>query len=209
MEIKDIVEKALKGEDYSGDVEALEPEKVTEFNLELNKAASAASKAELDKVAALRKERARIETPTPKTEDSQLRGENVQLAKEEFFADPKFKLSDEEKVQFEAEFKKLDSGKIAPKLIISDLRKAFVVLKGEALLNNQDKMTEWEKHAAELAADQAGGSSGGGSPDESKFSEAAKKLHKSWIKQGLKKSLDDAQKLIDKGDNWKESNLSS
>jgi hypothetical protein len=210
MEIKDIVEKALKGEDYSADVEALEPEKVTEFSLELRKAASVASKEELDKVSALRKERARIENPPVKPEDSQLRTENVQLAKEKFFADPKFKLTDEERTKFESEFKKLDSGKIAPELIIQDLRKAYVAINTDKLLDSQERVSEFEKNAAEFNANMAGGSTGDGSPDISKYSQAAQTLHKSWLKQGIKgKTLDDAQKLIDRGEDWRGRELSA
>lgn len=212
MEYKDIVEKALKGEDYQEDIKDFEPEKLKEVDLAIGKAAKAEADAELAKVTALRKEKQRLDTvPPEKKEDpvqNQLREENVHLAKEEFFANPKFKLSDEERVQFEAEFKKLDTGKIAPKLIIADLRKAFVSVKSEALLDSQDKMVEFEKNAAGFLADQAGGSGGQGSPDENKYSQGAKDLMKKWHSQGIKnKTLEDAQKLIDRGEGWQERSL--
>ncbi len=213
MEIKEIVEKALKGEDYQEDIKDFEPENLKNLDLEIGKAAKAEAAAELAKVSGLRKERQRLETPPPeKKEDlvqSQLRTENIALAKEEFFADARFKLSDEEKVLLEAEFKKLDSGKINPKLILVDLKKAYVAINSDKLLDSQERMQGYEKNAAEFNANMAGGSAGAGSPDESKYSQQAKDLHKTWIKQGLKgKTLDDAQKLADRGENWKDRNLS-
>lgn len=211
MEIKDIVEKALKDEDYSSDITDFDDQKLKELNVALKGAYKTEADTELAKVTALRAEKRRLEGNPPKKEDSvqsQFRDEQVQLAKEKFFADPKFKLSDEEKVQFESTFKKLDTGKIASELIIDDLKSAYAVINRGKLLDSQDKVHQFEKDAAEFNAGQAGGSSGQGSPDESKYSQAAKDLHKSWVKSGVKdKSLEDAQRLADRGGDWKGRNL--
>lgn len=208
---KDIVDKALKGEDYQEEVKDFDETQLKDLDIEIGKAAKVEADSELARVSALRKEKQRLSgVPLEKKDDvqSQLREENIQLAKEEFFADEKFKLSDDEKVQFDSEFKKLDSGKIAPKLILGDLKKAYASIKSESLLENQDKMTEYERNAALHNADMAGGSGGQGTPDESKFTQAAKDLHKSWLKQGIKgKTLEDAQKLADRGGEWRERNL--
>jgi hypothetical protein len=213
MEIKDIVAKALKGEEYVEDTKDFDATQLKELDLEIGKAAKLESDTELAKVTALRKERQRLETPPQKQEDkaqNQFRDEQVELAKEKFFTDPKFKLTDEEKAQFESEFKKLDTGKMTPELIVKDMRKAFAVIKSDSLIDSQEKVNEFEKNAAEFNAGQAGGSGGPGSPDESKYSQAAKDLHKSWVKAGLKnKTLDEAQKLADRGGEWRERNLSS
>lgn len=212
MDYKDIVDKALKGEDYAELTKDFDAVKLREVDLAISKAAKAEAVTELEKVSGIRKERQRLENP-PKPEENgqgQLRVENIQIAKERFFADSKFKMSDEEKVQFEVEFKKLDSGKIAPELILNDLKKAYAVVNSDKLISSGDRIAEFEKNAAQYNADGAGGSGGQGSPDDTKYSQAAKDIHKSWIKAGIKtKSLDDAQKLADRGGDWKERDLSS
>lgn len=212
MDIKDIVEKALKGESYEDDIKDFDDAKVIELNVALKDAFKTEADTELGRVTALRAEKRRLEGNPPEKKEvvaqSQLREENITIAKEEFFADAKFKLTDDEKVQFEAEFKKLDTGKMSPKLIFADLKKAYASVKSESLLENQDKMTEYEKNAATFMADQGGGSGGQGSPDDSKFSQAAKDLFKSWQKQGIKgKTLEDAEKLASRGGEWRERNL--
>lgn len=215
MDIKDIVGKALKGEDYAADIAEFTEAQHTELSLEIRKASKVEADAELAKTSALRKEQQRLadKNNPDKKEDtikSQLRVENLGMAKEKFFANPRYKLSDDKKAQFEEEFKKLDSGKIAPELIMKDLEKAYVAVNSEELLKSKDQVSEFEKNAAEYNANSAGGSSGSGTPDESKYTEAAKALHKSWIKQGIKgKTLDDAQRLTERGEDWKGRNLSS
>lgn len=215
MEIKDIVGKALEGKDYQDDIKDFDAEQLKELDIEIAKGWRAESEKAKAETVAFRKEKQRLEgNPLPeKKEDiaqSQLRKENLQLAREEFFQDAKFKLTSEELVQFDEEFTRLDSGKLNPKLITADLRKAFVAVKSDSLLDNQERMANYEKNADFHMANQAGGSGGQGSPDESKFSQAAKDIHKSWIKSGVKdKTLDDAQRLVDRGEGWKERNLSS
>ena len=138
------------------------------------------------------------------------KGEQAQKAKDKFTADPKFSLTPQEKEAFDREYDKVKSDSVDAELIFRDLKKAYFVVKGDELISSRDKVVSLEKNAAEWNAAQAGAGGGsGGSPDNDKYSQAAKDLFQDWRKAGLKnKTLDQAQSLVEKGGNWKNRSLS-
>lgn len=210
MDNKVIIEKALKGEDYSVEVKDFTDEQKTKLSLEIRNAAEASSKEELDKVAALRKEKQRLEEKPlepPKKPDvppaddkmKQFRDEQVIKAKGLFFT--QFKLDDAQKAALEAEFTRLDTGKMDADLILGDLKRAYAVINADALIDTQQKfnkgMTEAERRNA-MMVDQ----SGINSPENDKFSPEAKKLYMEWQKAGIigpTYSLEAAQRVVSSG----------
>jgi hypothetical protein len=205
MEINKIVEKALKGEDYSADVKDMTPEDKTKVSLAIRDAADVAAKKELERVSGLRKAGDEIEKKKEQeNKDSEFlvkfAGEQLQKAKSEFFSNSDYPLSDAEKAKMEAEFK---TDKTTPEQMLLDLEKFYVAMNSKKFIEAQKKVSAGEKEAAKFMASQAGGGTGGGNPDDPKYTTAAKKLFALWQSQGMKKrTLDDAQKLVDRGVDW-------
>ena len=212
METKQIVEKALKGEDYSVDIKDMSDEDKTKITLAIRDAADVAAKENLAKLSGTAKEIQRREEKDKdgkKTEDivATFASEQFSKAKNAFFSDPDIKLTDAEKAQIEAGFK---TNKVDEQLILSDLKAFYVSLNPDKFLADSKRVKTLEKGAADYNANAAGGgNSGGGAGDDSKYSDAAKKLHAMWQSQGIKrKTMDDAQRIVDRGFDWQKRSLS-
>jgi hypothetical protein len=208
MDIKELVAKATNGDDVSADVETLTADELVAYTTELR----TASATELAKVTGLRQEAKRVETKNEEKLNAfneKSRSEQVTLAKDEFFRDSRFNLTTEEKAQFDEEFKKIDSGSIAKEYVLNDLKKAFALVKADDLIEERAKALEYQQNASDYNAMMAGGSSSGGEGgNDDKFSKEARSLYMDWQKAGFKsKTLEEAQKLVDKGTDWKKSSL--
>lgn len=205
MDTKAIVEKAVKGdESYKTDIKDFTPEQLVTFN-------KAWADAELAKVTALRAEGRRVDDKN-KAEDAtfseKFRGEQLTKARNKFFNDPRFALSDKEKEQFETEFKKMDDGSYDAELIFNSMKRTFAIVKADDLIEGSVRAAENKKNAAQFNAQGAQGTGFISSADEEKYSKAAKDLFREWQQSGFKnKTLDQAQKLVDKGANWKSRSL--
>jgi len=208
MDTKAIVEKALKGEDYSQEVKSFTEEQKTQLSIAIKDAANAEAVKALEKVAALRKENQRIEESGKKEETdflTRFSKEQLQKAKNQFFSDPKFQLTEKEKQEFEQTFK---SEKLDADLILSDMKKHFAWIKSDELLASKEKAVELEKNAKNFMEGQVNFQVPISAPDADKYSKATKDLYMELKKKGFNHSLDAVQKLIDKGENWKISDLS-
>lgn len=217
MDNKIIIDKALKGEDYSKEMETIPEDKKTLVYQEVNKALKEASDKELAKVSALRKEGDRI--VTKKTEEDlakektvfeRFQNDQLEKAKRQFFT--QFPLADDAaKNELLAEYGKRNSGSVDSEMIFNDLKKAYAYLNSDNLLENKSKLTEYEKNAANFNASMANASGGaGGQGNQGDYSKAARELYTDWLREGFKgKTLDDAQKLVDKGTKWKDRNLAA
>lgn len=206
METKDIIEKALKGEDYSDLIKEFTPEEVTALNKEIVAKTDEKVQEKKRELAGLTAEKERREKNLPPENKpdvlKQFRDEQVLKAKSKFFSDPNFPLKEEEKIAFEAEFIKMDTGKADADFIIEDMKKAYIALKPEIFIQARERQQEAEKSAADFNANQAGAQNGGGGGDPDKYSEGAKALHKSWTQKGMTGlTLDDAERQISKGEN--------
>ena len=83
------------------------------------------------------------------------------------------------------------------------------MLNHDKMLEAQEKLKEMEKGAAQFNAGGANASVHLNGPENDKYSKEAKELYQDWQKAGFKnKTLDDAQKLINSGDKWRERKLS-
>ena len=208
MDIKVIVEKALKGEDYSVDVKDATPEELSQVHLAIKDAASAASKQELEKIAARRQELERLNKKNLEESDfsKKFQNEQLQKAREKFFSNPDYQMTDEQKKDFNDNFK---TDKIDADMIMSDMKKYYVAQNPDAFIEAKKKTLEFEKNAAQFIAGQAGGNNIISAPDAEKYSKEAKELFASWHKIGItNKTLEDAEKQVKKGPNWKERKLS-
>jgi hypothetical protein len=212
MDTTKIVEKALKGEDYSVDIKDFSDEDKTKVTIAIRDAADVAAKANLAKLAGTGKEiQRREEKEKNEAKEDQVfqtfASEQLAEAKKTFYSNPDYPLTDAQKAQVEAEFK---TNKVDAKLIAEDLKKFYVSLDPDKFLKASKRATELEKGAAQFNAGAAGGPSNTGAPgDESKYTPAAKNLFSMWRQQGLtKKTLDDAQKLVNRGFDWQKRDLS-
>lgn len=135
------------------------------------------SKAEEERLAGLRKDADAEEERLKGTRsaNSQYREEQLGKAKTKFFET--YNIPADKQVAYEEEFKKQDSGKIDPELIIKDFEKAHVVLNSDAYLETERKQREMERNAEGYNAGAAGGHSAGPQGQQKpKFSEATQKL---------------------------------
>lgn len=167
-------------------------EEITEAELpEYHKFVRAEADAELDRVAALRKEKKRLEdkpAPTPVEEtpkpgeksesDKKLesfRAEQVTKAKEKLFSTTK--LTDQEKAAVEERFSKLDSGSMDVDTIFKDFVASLGAVKSADYVTLAQDKADRERQAEEANAGAAGShESPGGEGGEKKFSEQTTKL---------------------------------
>lgn len=217
MDIKQIVDKAIAGGEYKKDIEALPIEQRLDAQEQVFKALSEQSDKELSKVSALRKEQGRIEKKPEDTEKKNEDNEFVEAVKQrsksggknKFFNDPRIKLTDAEKADFE---KKIDEDKsifVDADDVYKKLISMYASSNPEKFLENQDIVNKVKSGAYDFTSMQAGsdGASGGGKDDE-KYTQQAKDIVKEAKKQGRTISLDAAQKLADRGSSWQNRNLS-
>lgn len=201
MDIKEIVDKALKGEDVSELTKDFDADKSTEFGKAMKKAADE----ELAKVAALRKEGDRIAKPPEQKPDdvqAKFRQEQIDKAKERLYSDPQYPLTEDEKKSLEDTFSRIDSGKIDADNILKDFKRAYAAVKSDDLISARDKVTTFEKNAADFTAGGANASGGLSPEDETKYSKEAKELYASWQKAGMtgaNRTLDAAQRVSSQG----------
>lgn len=188
MDYKNIVEKAIKGEDYTADIKDFTDDQKKELSLEIVKGAKIASDAELVKVVALRKEGERIAPKAPAVEDAgfnKFKDEQEAQAKKEFFSNPDYPLTDAEKVTFENTYKKLYSGEVSKEGVTSVLKMAYGAVKPDELVSARKKVAEGEEGARRYNAGAAGASGSGPTEAEmDKYSAATKQLYSDWQKAG-------------------------
>ncbi len=198
MNTQQIVEKALKGEDYSVDIKDFSDEDKTKVTIAIRDASEAAAKESLAKMSGIKKEsERREENEKAKASFETFHAEKIQKVKTKFLSDPDLALTDVQKAKIEADFK---TSKVDEELILEDLQAYYAGLNSKKLLEDSKRLREHQKNADDFMAGQAGGGgSGGGSPDDDKYSAAAKDLFKAWQKEGYKKkTLADAQRMVDR-----------
>lgn len=129
-----------------------------------------------------RRNKAKAEADAEEARLTQLRGENSQFrteqiskAKAKFFAD--YNIPADKQSDYDAEFVKLDSGKIDPDFIYKDLERTHVALNSDTYLESERKQRQMERNAEEF--NQGGAGSHQHAPpgnEPPKFSETAKQI---------------------------------
>lgn len=212
MDTKIVIEKALKGEDYSKDLETLTPEQQTSVLLEIKKTAGEAASAELTKLTGLQKAVKAVSEKAEEKESvvlTQFKTDQFEKAKARFFSDPMFTVDEPAKAKILEEYSKIGSGSIDADLVFNDLKRCYALVNSDSLINTKQKAAQMEKDAAAFNASGAGfnGAGPGGSDDKTEYSKAAKDLYQQLTARGFKKTLAECQSMVDKGDNWKVRNL--
>ena len=160
---------------------------------------------ELGKVEGIRQERRRLEANPPKPADgtpdyaATLRKENVEKAAQKLFSD--FKIPAEDQQHYREIFGKNDSGHVDPDLIYKDFKRIYAAENSDSLLNIKSEYDAMEKGAEDFNEANAGapGGSGGGGDSGKKFSQAAHEYVHEAAKQGVKLTLADAERVLQRG----------
>lgn len=207
MDTKVIIEKALKGEDYSVEMNAIPEDKRDSVLIEIRKSVKEAADAEQARLVGIRQAIAANEDKgKKKVEDfDRFKTDQIEIAKSKFFADPNFQLDEANKTKLLEEYSKNNSGSVDASLIFNDLKKTYASIFADDLLKAKLKLSDMEKNAAAYNAGSANASGGINTPENDKYSKEVKNLFKLWQDSGMAtgKTLDDAQKIIDSGQNWR------
>lgn len=176
-----------------------------------------AKRAETERVEKLKKEAEELEKARGKTEEekkkaeeelnkgkediSQFRTEQIEKAKEKFFA--QFPDAKEKEEEISQKFERLDSGKIDSDFILKDFVSAYAATDPDGYLSAREKANQLAKNAEEFNKKGAGGnpsSSGEGGEGGKQYSESTKNLAKDAgiseesadkiEKEGMKRTLD-------------------
>jgi len=212
MDTKVMVEKALKGEDYSSDIENLTDDEKILVKKDVLKAFGDKEKEEKDKLIGLRQAQEAVDKKNNDSKSAESKFiedfKNNQLAKAKSMFYSKFQFKDEAAKQaFESTF---TTDKADAELIFNDLRKHYAVANVDKLLGLEEKVSQFEKGAIDINAFQANASSGGGnSGGDDKYSKATRELFADMRNAGFKNvTLDSAQNMVSKGTDWKKTDLS-
>ena len=212
METKVFVEKALKGEDYSSDIENLTDDEKILVKKDVLKAFSDKEKEEKDKLIGLRQAQEAVGKKNQDTQSNEAKFiedfKNNQLtkAKKQFYSEFTFK-DEQARQAFESTFK---TEKADAELIFDDLKSHYAMVNKDELLGLRKKVSDFEKGAIDINAFQANASGGaGGGQGDDKYSKAAKELYADMRNAGFKNvTLDNAQSMVNKGTDWKKTDLS-
>lgn len=203
MDIKDIVSKAVAGEDVS----TLTKDFTSEQQLEFTKSLKVAGDEELKRVSGLRTaakilEEKNKETPPPVDNTEAMRAEQILKAKNKFVAD--FKLTPEEATKLDEAFKSVDSKKFDAEFIYNDFKKAYVNTDPDKFLEAQKIKNDLDRNAFDFNQHAAGAGNGGqgGSPSDKKYSPQAYQLVKEATAQGISMTLDQAEIGLKAGKGW-------
>lgn len=203
MDIKEIAQKSFAGEDVSSlTKDFTDEQKVAFTKAELELATNAKNEA-LGEVTALRKEKTRLADLTSKQGEDfqkQVRSEQVDKASAKIAAE--FGLSPEEVAKVRETFTKVDTGKVDADLIYEDMKRAYVVVNADSLIQAKKDKEQFEKNAAEFNSGAAAGgsSNGGGSGSGDKqYSQEVHDMVKEAGKRGVQLTLEQAERGMKSG----------
>lgn len=207
--LKGYLNDEVSSDDFEAELNKLTPEDKTKFYetipAETRTALGKKSEELLGKVSALRKEKARIETPpvpppAPTDFATKMRKENVDKASTRFFTD--FKIPADLQAHYLELFKTNDSGHVDADLILNDFKRIYAAENSAELLSIKDKFEGFEQGADEFNAEHGGapGGSGDGSGGSGKkYSPEVYEWVKESAKQGVKISLEAAERVLNRG----------
>jgi len=204
MDYKEIVSKALAGENVTELVKEFTPEQKVEYNRELVNASDEAARLALEKKTAIQKEldRKAAQHAEPTAELSAFRSEQLQKAKNKLYSNPDYPLTDAQKTLLEQSFPKYDSGKMDADNIYEDLTTAYAVINKNQLIADGKKIQEFSKNASGFNATGANQQGGSINPDAAKFSPQAQDIWNAWQRDGIvgkNYSLEAAERIAKNG----------
>ena len=218
METKEIVERVLKGEDYSVLVKEVPADKQPEILLAVRDALDSQVKAKVGDVKkatedliSVRKGIEDIKTKQnadiPNVLES-FKKEQIEKAKRKFFSDPRYPVTAEQRIQIENELTAKGITSTDADFVFDEIKKVYGSLNVDTLIAERDKAAKGAQGAAKFTTGQAGGSNTGPTGDPDKFTAPVRELWEAVVKSGHKNfTLDDAKRLFEKGRNFSSNKL--
>jgi hypothetical protein len=218
METKEIVERVLKGEDYSVLVKEVPAEKQPEILLAVRDALDSQVKGlkvdvkkSTEDLIGVRKGiediRAKGEAKIPDVLES-FKKEQIEKAKRKFFSDPRYPVSAEQRIQIENELTAKGITSTDADFVFDEIKKVYGSLNVDTLVAEREKAAKGAQGAAKFTTGQAGGSNTGPSGDPDKYSKGVRDLWEAVVASGHRNfTLDQAKTQFEKGAGYKNRKL--
>ena len=218
MDTKEIVEKVLKGEDYSALVKEVPEEKQMEVRLAVRDALDSQVKAKVGDVKKATEDlisvrkgiddiKAKQNADLPNVLDS-FKKEQIEKAKRKFFADARYPVTAEQRILIENEITAKGVTSTDSDFVFDEIKKIYGSINVDNLVAEREKAVEGARGATKFTTRQAGGGNTGptGAPD--KYSKGVRELWESVVASGHKNfTLDQAKGLFEKGRNFNKNQL--
>jgi hypothetical protein len=218
METKEIVERVLKGEDYSVLVKEVPAEKQPEILLAVRDALDSQVKGlkvdvkkSTEDLIGVRKGiediRAKGEAKIPDVLES-FKKEQIEKAKRKFFSDPRYPVSAEQRIQIENELTAKGITSTDADFVFDEIKKVYGSLNVDTLVAEREKAAKGAQGAVKFTTGQAGGSNTGPSGDPDKYSKGVRDLWEAVVASGHRNfTLDQAKTQFEKGAGYKNRKL--
>lgn len=214
MDTKEIIDRVLKGEDYSVLLKDVPEEKQLEVRTAVRDALDSQVKQKLGDVKKATDDlisvRRGIDDIKSKKEESvnqvleTFKSEQLEKAKRKFLSDSRFEMTPEQKQSFEEEVKKRGVQSTDSDFAFEELKKIYASMFADELLNKIEKGNRGAQGAAKFIQGQASASNSGPTGDPDKYSQAVRELHQKVVESGHKNfTLDQAKEQFEKGRNTK------
>jgi len=212
MDTKDIVDRVLKGEDYSVLLKEVPEEKQLDVRVAVRDALDSQVKQKVGDVKKATEDlisvRRGIDDIKSKKEDSinntleTFKKEQLEKAKKRFFSDPRFEMNDEQRKIMESEIQSKGLQSTDSDFAFEELKKVYASLFADVLLEKIEKNMRGSQGAARFIQGQASGSNTGPTGDPDKYSQAVRDLWEKVVQSGHKNfTLDQAKEHFEKGRN--------
>ena len=218
MDTKEIVEKVLKGEDYSALVKEIPEDKQPEILLAVRDALDSQVKAKVDDVKKATEDligvrkgiddiKAKQNADIPNVLDS-FKKEQIEKAKRKFFSDNRYPVTAEQRILIENEITAKGVTSTDSDFVFDEIKKIYGAMNVDTLIADREKAAEGARGATKFTTRQAGasGTGPGGEPD--KYSKGVRELWESVVASGHPNfTLDQAKGLFEKGRNFGKNTL--
>ena len=218
METKEIVERVLKGEDYSVLVKEVPAEKQPEILLAVRDALDSQVKTKVGDVKKATEDlisvrkgiddiKAKQNADIPNVLES-FKKEQIEKAKRKFFSDPRYPVTAEQRIQIENELTSKGITSTDADFVFDEIKKVYGSLNVDTLIAEREKAAKGVQGANKFTTGQAGASNSGPSGDPDKYSKGVRDLWEAVVASGHKNfTLDQAKGLFEKGRNFASNKL--
>ena len=213
MDTKEIVERVLKGEDYSILVKEVPADKQPEILLAVRDALDAQVKGKVGDVKKATEDlisvrkgiddiKAKQNADIPNVLES-FKKEQIEKAKRKFFSDPRYPVTAEQRIQIENEIATKGIVSTDSDFVFDEIKKIYGAFNVDSLVAEREKAAKGAQGAAKFTTGQAGASNSGPSGDPDKYSPQVRELWTKVVESGHQNfTLDDAKRLFEKGRNF-------
>ena len=210
MDTKEIVERVLKGEDYSVLVKEVPADKQPEILLAVRDALDSQVKAKQGDVKKATEDLISVRKGIDDIKDKKnaeipnilesFKKEQVEKAKKKFFSDPRYPVTADQRIQIENELTTRGVTSTDADFVFDEIKKVYGAINVDTLTDAVEKARKGANGATKFIIGQAGGSNSGPTGDPDKYSPVVRELWQKVVESGHKNfSLDDAKRLSEKG----------